>query len=206
MPDADPSEHTVIDAPVVDFHEIDPVHGLFSLSYSNYLVLHRTRLQSMPDDWQARFVALVREMDAAYRDLPAAEAYNVEAGAWQCPEDLSDDQRRILKITSSREAALAEISDDLDEDERYKREEAIYDEEERFYDATGNELDTGHECVFVPGPEPTPHYNRGRARVTPDLDAIQAHRRFVATELHKKARRRALVSTRRGEDRPPTTR
>lgn len=38
-----------------------PAHGWFSLSYASYLVLPRSALQSMPLDWQQRFVALMEE-------------------------------------------------------------------------------------------------------------------------------------------------
>lgn len=38
-----------------------PIHDAFGLSYASYLVIPRTVLQSMPLDWQARFVALVNE-------------------------------------------------------------------------------------------------------------------------------------------------
>lgn len=31
-----------------------PIHGFFGLSYSNYLVLPRTLMQSMPVAWQER--------------------------------------------------------------------------------------------------------------------------------------------------------
>jgi hypothetical protein len=35
----------------------------FGLSYSNYLVLQRSILQSMPQDWQHKFVRLLEEID-----------------------------------------------------------------------------------------------------------------------------------------------
>jgi hypothetical protein len=41
------------------------VHAYMGLSYANYLVLHRSVLQSMPDDWQRAFVALLEEADQA---------------------------------------------------------------------------------------------------------------------------------------------
>lgn len=46
------------------------IHDWFSLSYANYLILHRSILQSMPDEWQARFVELLDELDEAYGELP----------------------------------------------------------------------------------------------------------------------------------------
>jgi len=43
----------------------EPIHNWFGLTYSNYLVLPRTALQSMPREWQRRFVDCLEELDAA---------------------------------------------------------------------------------------------------------------------------------------------
>lgn len=42
--------------------DIEPIHGWFGLSYSNYLVLQRSILQSTPLEWQLRFVACLEEL------------------------------------------------------------------------------------------------------------------------------------------------
>ncbi len=47
----------------------EAIHLWFELTYANYLVLPRAVLQSMPDPWQAKFVALLEEMQAAYGHL-----------------------------------------------------------------------------------------------------------------------------------------
>lgn len=39
------------------------VHNYFGLSYCNYLTLPRSLLQSMPKEWQERFVDLLEELD-----------------------------------------------------------------------------------------------------------------------------------------------
>lgn len=57
----------------------DAVHTMFSLSYANYLVLNRSLLQSMPDEWQEQFVALIDALDDAYRDLDKPDSYMVRA-------------------------------------------------------------------------------------------------------------------------------
>lgn len=44
--------------------EDDAIHGWFGLSYASYLVLQRTVLQSMPQEWQRKFVALLEELDS----------------------------------------------------------------------------------------------------------------------------------------------
>lgn len=44
----------------------DPVHNWFELTYAQYVALPRTILQSMPGDWQERFVELMEELDAHF--------------------------------------------------------------------------------------------------------------------------------------------
>jgi hypothetical protein len=41
----------------------EPISNFFELSYAQFLVLSRTVLQSMPIDWQKRFVQCLRELD-----------------------------------------------------------------------------------------------------------------------------------------------
>lgn len=57
--------------------DFEAIHGWFGLSYANYLVLPRTLLQSMPDAWQTRFVACLRELDQAFDHVEQALAYRV---------------------------------------------------------------------------------------------------------------------------------
>jgi hypothetical protein len=53
----------------------------FNLTYSNYLVLPRAALQSMPDGWQEKFVALLDELrETADRSgLEFPDRYRVHA-------------------------------------------------------------------------------------------------------------------------------
>jgi hypothetical protein len=73
----------------------EAIHRHFSLSYANYLVLPRTLLQSMPDEWQARFVALLDEMDDAFQHVPQAEGYKVEAATQREVSDLDEGQLEV---------------------------------------------------------------------------------------------------------------
>jgi hypothetical protein len=54
------------------------VHRWFSLSYANYLVLPRSVLQSMPLEWQERFVDVLAELNDSFHHLPWPE-YAVQA-------------------------------------------------------------------------------------------------------------------------------
>lgn len=55
------------------------IHTWFGLTYSNYLVLHRTILQSMPMAWQVKFVAMLRDLEFAAADLDFPSTYTVSA-------------------------------------------------------------------------------------------------------------------------------
>ena len=74
------------------------IHTYFSLSYANYLVLPRTLLQSMPDEWQAKFVALLRACDEAFEHVPQAEVYDVTAATEHEVSDLTHQQMAELGI------------------------------------------------------------------------------------------------------------
>lgn len=41
----------------------DYIHAFFGLSYAKYLVLPRSILQSMPEEWQRDFVKLLEQLD-----------------------------------------------------------------------------------------------------------------------------------------------
>lgn len=57
----------------------EDVHVWFSLSYANYLILHRSLLQSMPADWQHEFIALLVKLDEAYGHVERPAQYRVQA-------------------------------------------------------------------------------------------------------------------------------
>lgn len=45
------------------------IHTWFGLTYANYLVIPRSVLQSMPEEWQYKFTAMLQEMDEKYGHL-----------------------------------------------------------------------------------------------------------------------------------------
>jgi len=56
------------------------IHTYFGLSYAQYLVIPRTVLQSMPEEWQDKFVLLLEELNEKnwYDLLPKNTCYKVE--------------------------------------------------------------------------------------------------------------------------------
>jgi hypothetical protein len=59
-----------------DVDEMD-VHTWFGLSYASYLTINRSLLQSMPDEWQDRFVRCLTELQRhfGYPDEPIYTVY-----------------------------------------------------------------------------------------------------------------------------------
>jgi hypothetical protein len=129
----------------------DAIHKHFGLSYANYLVIPRTLLQSMPDEWQTPFVALLKVLDDAFAHVPQADVYDVTAG--------KEDLLRDMTETELFQAGVEVTGDD----ELGHGPDTVY---RRISD--GEVLD-GDSYGFRPGRDPVPHYNRGRARVEPRL-------------------------------------
>ena len=63
----------------------DDVHAWFGLTYSNYLVMNRTLLQSMPDEWQHKFVALLEDLEerVAANDIATAPQFDVRVRTFE---------------------------------------------------------------------------------------------------------------------------
>lgn len=53
----------------------EPIHNWFELTYAQYLTLPRSVLQSMPQEWQARFVKCLEELDNTIDWRPAKGRY-----------------------------------------------------------------------------------------------------------------------------------
>ncbi len=128
--------------------ESEPIHHHFGLTYANYLVLHRTLMQSMPVGWQRRMVACLDELRAAFGHLAQPEAFRVEAGVERYVAELNPAELTALRITR-------ELTVPGDEDSEWV-----------WHDDAGTELDR-HSRVLLPVPDPIPHYDRGRAYVEP---------------------------------------
>jgi hypothetical protein len=53
---------------------VKDIHLWFELTYAQYLTIPRSVLQSMPDEWQARFVQCLEELDEAIDWRPASDS------------------------------------------------------------------------------------------------------------------------------------
>lgn len=133
----------------------DCIHSMFGLTYASYLVLPRTLLQSMPDEWQRDFVALLSQYHAATGDVEQPEVYEVTAGEEIEYGDLTKEQRKALGVSKQK---VAEGGPPV------------------YYDKFGTEHEHWHRTV-LPRPDPLADYQRGRRTVALDLEAYQEARR-----------------------------
>lgn len=77
------------------------VHEWFGLTYSSYLVLPRSLLQSMPAKWQKRFVKCLEELqEAAPKDCPSDYLVRAREGGKFVHDPYSNYQRgrRVVKM------------------------------------------------------------------------------------------------------------
>lgn len=66
----------------------EPIHEWFELSYAQYLTIPRSVLQSMPKEWQDRFVKCLEELDEKIDWRPQEGCYWVK---------LKDDKGRYMR-------------------------------------------------------------------------------------------------------------
>lgn len=141
-----------------------PVHLWFSLSYSNYLVLPRALMQSMPIEWQERVTACLDEMHDAFQHVPQAEAYKVEAATEHIVNEMTAEQLEAAGITEDEYDEP--VPEDLGPFDLAEWREEHAKEQPDYHDAYGREMDPG-ERVLLPTSDPVPHYNRGRTYIEP---------------------------------------
>lgn len=158
--------------------EHDAIHKHFSLTYANYLVLPRTLLQSMPDEWQTSFVRLLDQFDDAFGHVPQAEGYEVHAATEHEVGDLDDAQLLSLGITEDWYGGKTPPEGLTPEDLAEWRAEH---ETDPTYSRDGEGVDSS-ECVLIRAEDPVPHYNRGRTRVQPSLTAVKEQTGQVTPE------------------------
>lgn len=148
--------------------EHEAIHGYFELSYANYEVLPRSLLQSMPDEWQTRFVRMLEEFRAAFQHVQGPDLYKVEAATEHTVSEMSPDELKRAGITEDwygGEEPPEDLTDEALHEWQHEHEQTSPD----YYDADGNELDP-HRRFLLPAHDPIPHYNRGRTHIEPRLE------------------------------------
>lgn len=139
--------------------EQDHIHTWFGLTYSNYLVLPRTLLQSMPDEWQERFVGVLEKLGAAFSHVEMPQSYKVDAATEHEVGDLDGSTLAALGITRTEHPCT--MDHDHDENHGWDCNDRV-----TFSSYERDEMDRD-EMVLVPCADPVPHYNRGRAYIEP---------------------------------------
>jgi hypothetical protein len=130
----------------------EAIHTWFNLTYANYLVVPRSVLQSMPDDWQVRFVVCLEEMERVFGHLDWP-SYDVRA--------LAREKEHIHPYIACEECAGKGTVDG--------HECQACEGEGELPDPEGPRYETAEEVGFRT--DPIPHYSRGRTRIEPRLAA-----------------------------------
>lgn len=81
--------------------ETELIHDWFELTYAQYLTIPRSILQSMPDGWQKKFVALLNELDDTFDWRPKDGRYWVrlkDGEGRYCHDPLMDYERGRRRI------------------------------------------------------------------------------------------------------------
>lgn len=83
----------------------EPIHGWFGLSYSNYLVLPRSVLQSAPIELQERITACLNELVEEFGDEPFGQYWvrRMEGGRF-VRDAFADYERGRRKIRRKSES------------------------------------------------------------------------------------------------------
>lgn len=131
-----------------------PMSYFFNLSYANYLVINRSKLESMPTEWQEDMIELLNEMEDEFRYLPDQPAINVQILARE-PDRF---YRESLTCEECNGSGF-KLDDKGEETE----------EECEFCDGMGDveseeeRCETPEEVGVIT--DPIPHYNRTRTRL-----------------------------------------
>lgn len=143
------------------------IHTWFGLSYSPYLVLPRTLLQSMPPEWQREFVAKLDELREAFAHVEQADCYKVEAAREVEVGDLTDDELKQIGYSKSDPCNCYGYTDETTGRLVLVPPECPH--ETTYYDGKGNEV-RADDLALLPASDPVPHYNRGRTHIKPAGD------------------------------------
>ena len=97
------------------------IHQYFGLSYASYLVLPRSALQSMPAEWQTRFVGMLTELHSEWAGPPEGTMYDVALiddtiGGGRLHDNLSnyDRGRRQIPLKSDTDNEYVKARDEYD--------------------------------------------------------------------------------------------
>lgn len=149
-----------------------PVHTWFSLAYTNYQVMPRTLMQSMPIEWQERMVACLEELREAYQHIPQAEVYSVQAATEHIVREMTESELKQAGIEADWYGGEV-FTKAVTTQEEFDAWRAKYETDAPTYYRDGCELDP-HERVLLPASDPVPHYSRGRTFIEPRLDVPAA--------------------------------
>jgi len=75
----------------------EPIHEWFELTYAQYLTVPRSALQSMPVEWQRRFVQCLEELDETIDWRPKEFNQQYRVGLWEWGEVWDEDGDEFIE-------------------------------------------------------------------------------------------------------------
>lgn len=141
-----------------------PIHDWFGLSYTNYQVLHRTLMQSMPIEWQKRMVVCLEELRDAYSHIEQPGYFEVQAATEHIVNEMTPGELAQAGIEADWYAG--EIPPEGLSAGEFDEWRARHETDEPVYYRGGEELDPGQR-VLIPARDAVPHYDRGRTYIEP---------------------------------------
>lgn len=90
------SEEEIQPNPDFDTPGYDKLWAWFGLSYASFLILPRSFLHEMPDEWQGRLVDLLREFGTTFSNIPGEYEFEYHVSVRKegkyvpCPEFLKN--------------------------------------------------------------------------------------------------------------------
>lgn len=157
-----------------------PIHEWFGLSYTNYVVLNRTFLQSMPTEFQQRIVSCFEELSEAFAHVPQPDRYQVQAATEHIVGEMTEAQLAEAFIEADWYGGETPPKELTDAELAEWRAQYEQDRPDYYRIGDGEELDPNSR-VLLPAPDPVPHYDRGRTYIEPRLPKPTAEELADAT-------------------------
>lgn len=100
---------------VLSLDDNEPIHEWFELTYAQYLTIPRSVLQSMPVEWQRRFVQCLEELGETIDWRPQGLHQQYRVALWEWGEVWDEDEGELV------EDWIREVDDPLMDYQRGRR-------------------------------------------------------------------------------------
>lgn len=129
----------------VIYEDPEPIHGWFSLTYANTLVLDGARTQHLEPGWHYEMTRMRCQLDRAFAHVPRAYEYLAVAGTEATYDDLTAEEMVRMGVSTTEPEVEHENCDHGPEPQNLEPGETVHEYHER-YRQWMNEVDTAGTC------------------------------------------------------------